>query len=158
MNDLGQMNDLGGNPLVTNVGDAMVKRLNSFAAFCGIALGALAVTLPLDTAAARVRPISGVVRLHQLCAQMGLVPGNYDFYFCVQSLAQSAGIDPTLASQSNQVDRTLVVDGDFYHGPERAREQRACAGLGLAVGSARFAQCVGNLDASMQNVQHQYPY
>lgn len=117
---------------------------------------ALSLSVSFGPAVARVRPISGAVRLHQLCAQMGLVPGNYDFYFCVQSLAQSSGLDPTAASQSNEADRTSPVAGDYYHSDARAREQRACAGLGLAVGSHNFAQCVGNLDASMFYLQHQY--
>jgi hypothetical protein len=34
--------------------------------------------------------------------------------------------------------------------PSWAQEERACAGLGLDPGSADFASCVGNLDATMR--------
>lgn len=98
-----------------------------------------------------------VVRIHRLCAEMGLRPGAYDFFFCVQSLAASAGIPPAAAAARDSSDANLHAYGDFYHRDWRESEAHACAGLGLAAGSQRFAECVGNLDTALNSLMHLDP-
>lgn len=90
-----------------------------------------------------------VPRIHRLCAEMGLSPGAYDFLFCVQALAAFANVPPAVAAARDPGDANLHVYGDFRHMDRNLMEQRACAGLGLAVDSQRFAECVDNLDHAL---------
>ncbi len=38
--------------------------------------------------------------------------------------------------------------------PQVADEQRACANMGIDPGSAQFASCVGNLDATLDDLNN----
>jgi hypothetical protein len=97
-----------------------------------------------------------VSRIHRLCAEIGLDPGAYDFYFCTQSLAASAGIPPAAAAARDSIDSSLHAYGDFYHKDWSQSEQHACAGLGLSAGSQRFRECVVNLDTALSSLRY-YP-
>lgn len=98
-----------------------------------------------------------VARIHRLCAEIGLSPGAYDFLFCTQSLAGSAGIQPALAAARDPSDANLHAYGDFYRSDWRKSEEHACAGLGLGIGSQHFMECVGNLDTALNSLMHLDP-
>lgn len=92
-----------------------------------------------------------VSRIYRLCAEMGLSPGAYDFFYCVQSLAAFASVPPAVAAARESGDANLHAYGDFRHSDRNVMEQRACAGLGLAIGSQHFAECVDNLDNALSS-------
>lgn len=119
-----------------------------------IGVGTACLASPCATTFARAEP--AVSRIHRLCAEIGLSPGAYDFFFCTQSLAASAGIPPAVAAARDSIDPNLHAYGDFYHNDWRKSEEHACAGLGLQAGSQRFMECVVNLDTALSSLKY-YP-
>jgi len=128
-----------------------------------IVAAAASLTTPVLPSVAQEAPAPAPIvhSLGGLCAQMGLEPGQLDFAYCVESLRQSAAGMPrlnhrfgyyALATPRNE-ERYLAETG-VYGGDQLSREGRACAGVGLPVGSQAFRQCVGNLDASMLELQN----
>lgn len=95
-----------------------------------------------------------------LCTQMGFAPDQLEFVYCAESLRESAGNLPlshrsgyyALAAPTNG-ERYLAETG-YYGSSELASESHACAGIGLPVGSQAFRQCVGNLDATILEIQN----
>lgn len=120
-----------------------------------IGIGTACLAIPATPTFAHAEPT--VSTIHRLCAEIGLSPGAYDFFFCTQSLAASAGIPPGQAAARDSIDPSLHAYGDFYHTDWRRSEQHACAGLGLPAGSQRFTECVVNLDTALTSLMHLDP-
>lgn len=147
--------------LVSRFGALCFEAVSFRASISPFLAAALFLVAPIATAAqADARDNIG-----DLCAQMGLAPGNLDFTYCVLSLRQSANrvgySESTGEGQAHDYrsgdvrHRYRLANSDFYGSDQRAREERACAGLGLPRGSYALGQCVANLQATMSYVQNQ---
>ncbi|TAL79315.1 MAG: hypothetical protein EPN75_09360 [Beijerinckiaceae bacterium] len=118
------------------------------------------LAIPVLPGAAQEAPAPIAHSLGGLCAQMGFAPDQLEYVYCVESLRESAGNLP-LSHRSGYYALAAPMGGErylaetsFYGGDHLVRESRACAGVGLPVGSQAFRQCVGNLDATILEIQN----
>jgi len=89
------------------------------------------------------------------CAAMGLNPSEGPFAKCVISLRESAPRRP-YASASSAISRTNVSDAGapgagMHDGSDAAG---ACAAIGLNPASARYAYCVSDLRATIDQANN----
>lgn len=131
-----------------------------------VATATASLAIPVQQSAAQTVPAPLVQKIQGLCAQMGLVPDHLDFVYCVESLKNSAGTQPLntrsgyYAEAAPMYDETRSLaygrsaEASFYGSDQRARESRACAGLGLPVGTRGFGQCIADLDATMLGIKN----
>ena len=123
--------------------------------FIVAATASLAIPVPQTSAQEATAPA-----IEGLCAEMGFSPGQLEFLYCAQSLRDSAATLP-LTHRSGYYAEAAPMNGEryfaeagFYGGNRLVSESRACAGIGLPADSQAFRQCVGNLDASMWEIQN----
>jgi hypothetical protein len=94
-------------------------------------------------------------KIHSLCEGIGLDPGLLGFTYCVMSLKASAELAAEFKAPINLGSGPALPyrPGSFFPNTAReqnAREGAACTALGFGPGSSMFRQCVGSLDAMLQ--------
>lgn len=123
--------------------------------FIVAATASLAIPAPSTMAQEVSAPV-----IQNLCTGMGFDPGQLEFVYCTESLSESAGTLP-LSHRSGYYAEAAPMNGEryfaetgFYGGNRFVSKNGACAGIGLPPYSQAFRQCVGNLDASMWEMQN----
>lgn len=98
-------------------------------------------------------------KIHSLCEGIGLDPSLLGFTYCVMSLKASAQLAAEFRAPINLGNSPALPyrPGSFF--PNTAREQNeregaACTALGFGPGSSMFRQCVGSLDAMLQQANN----
>jgi hypothetical protein len=79
------------------------------------------------------------------CASAGLDPSEAPYVYCVMSLEQSGA---ALPAGGRAVPAPAPAIGTPYN-----QAETACGNLGFAPASAGYANCVGNLDQTLEDAQ-----
>lgn len=102
---------------------------------------------------------AAAAKIHSLCEEIGLDPSLLGYTYCVMSLKASVQLAAEFRAPINLGNGPALPyqPGSFF--PNTAREQNkregaACTALGFGPGSSMFRQCVGSLDAMLQQANN----
>ena len=88
-------------------------------------------------------------QLESACRALGPEPGEAPYAYCIQSLAESAPARSYAMNPPTQMSDAAADGGNTGY-----RAENACAAIGLNPATARYSDCVGNLNQILFDEQN----